>query len=169
MLKKVFIFAIIALIMAGCANNTTQEQTEATEPETEAVAEIIQVAVIDFPAEAEKLVGKEVFIEGTVIHVCKHGGKKMFIAGDEDPDIRIKITTDGEAVPAFQTDLEGSYVKVKGIVDAIEVEVVEEGEHEGEHEEDEDHKNIYHKPQYSVSCIEYEVTVEGPADEAIEE
>ena len=87
MLKKVFIFAIIALIMAGCANNTTQEQTETTEPETEAVVETIQVAVIDFPAEAEKLVGQEIFIEGTIIHVCKHGGKKMFIAGDEDPDV----------------------------------------------------------------------------------
>ncbi len=172
MLKNVLIFAFIALIMASCGN-ATQEQSQATEQETEAVAEVVQVAVIDFPAEAENLVGKEVFIEGTVIHVCKHGGKKMFIVGDEDPDVRIKVTTDGEMVAAFQPELEGSYVKVKGIVDAVEVEVVEEGDHEGEegveHVEDADHENIYHKPQYSISCIEYVVIEEAPAEEPIEE
>ena len=172
MLKNVLIFAFIALMMASCGN-ATQDQSQATEQETEAVAEVVQVAVIDFPAEAESLVGKEVFIEGTVIHVCKHGGKKMFIAGDEDPDVRIKITTDGEMVAAFQPELEGSYVKVKGIVDAVEAEVAEEGDHEGEegveHEEDADHENIYHKPQYSISCIEYAVVEEAPAEEPIEE
>ena len=169
MFKKIFIFAFIALIMAACGNTTTQEQTEATEQETEVIAEAVSVAVIDFPEEAENLVGKEVFIEGTVIHVCKHGGKKMFIVNDEDPDVRIKITTDGEQVAAFQPELEGSYIKVKGIVDAVEVEIVEgegeEGEHEGEHEEDADHQNIYHKPQYSISCIEYAVTEEAPEEE----
>ena len=169
MFKKIFIFAFIALIMAACGNTTTQEQTEATEQETEVIAEAVSVAVIDFPEEAENLVGKEVFIEGTVVHVCKHGGKKMFIVGDEDPDVRIKITTDGEQVAAFLPELEGSYVNVKGIVDAVEVEVVEgegeEGEPEGEHEEDADHKNIYHKPQYSISCIEYAVTEEAPEEE----
>jgi len=70
-------------------------------------------------------------------------------------------------------ELEGSYVKVKGIVDAVEAEVAEEGDHEGEegveHEEDADHENIYHKPQYSISCIEYAVVEEAPAEEPIEE
>jgi hypothetical protein len=78
----------------------------------------------------------------------------MFITAD-DPDVRIKITT-GEEMAAFDTELEGSYVKVRGIVEEMMVEVEAE-EHEGEHEEDEDHTNYYHKPQYSVSCLEYSV------------
>ena len=160
MLKKFFIFAFIDLIMASCGNttqNTTEaEEQEATEQVAEVAAEPMQVAVIDFPDEAENLVGKEVFIEGTVVHVCKHGGKKMFLVAEEDPDVRIKITTDGELVAAFQPELEGNWVKVIGVVEAFEAE--EEMEAEGaEHEEDADHENIYHKPQYSIKCIEYAV------------
>jgi hypothetical protein len=163
MLKKFFIFAFIALIMASCGNvaqdNAGAEEQEATEQVAEAVAEPMQIAVFDFPDEAENLVGKEVFIEGTVVHVCKHGGKKMFLIAEEDPDVRVKITTDGELVAAFQPELEGSYVKVIGIVEAFEAE--EEMEAEGtEHEEDADHENIYHKPQYSIKCVEYAVVVE---------
>jgi hypothetical protein len=165
MLKKVFIFAFIALIMASCGN-MTQESAEAEEPEateTEQVEEVVagpmQVAVIDFPAEAEQLVGKEIMIEGTVIHVCKHGGKKMFLVAEDDPDIRVKITTDGEMVPAFQPELEGSYVKVHGVVEAIAADEGMEGEGV-EHDEDADHENHYHKPQYSIKCAEYAVVVE---------
>ena len=164
MLKKVFFYAFIMLIMASCGN-MTQESAEAEEPEAtekEQVAEVVagpmQVAVIDFPAEAEQLLGKEVMIEGTVIHVCKHGGKKMFLVAEEDPDVRVKITTDGEQVAAFQPELEGSYVKVHGVVEAMEVE--EEMEEGVEHEEDADHENHYHKPQYSIKCAEYAVVAE---------
>ena len=76
-----------------------------------------------------------------------------------------KITT-GEETASFDTELEGSYVKVLGIVEAFETEVVEEGEahEEGEHEEDADHKNIYHKPQYSVVCVEYTVEETSPEE-----
>lgn len=160
MLKKVFILAFIALIMAACGN-VSQEQSEATAETTEVIVEPGVIAIVDFPTKAESLIGEEVFIEGTVVHVCKHGGKKMFIVGEEDPDIRVKITTTGEEVAAFLPELEGSYVKVKGIVNAIEVEV----EEEVEHEEDAEHEGIYHEPQYSVSCIEYVVVETAVAEE----
>jgi hypothetical protein len=66
---------------------------------------------------------------------------------------------------AFDTELEGSYVMVSGIVEEMMVEVeveAEEGEGEGEHEEDADHTNYYHKPQYSVSCLAYSVKENVP-------
>ena len=55
---------------------------------------------------------------------------------------------------------EGSDVKVVGVVEEMEAEVVGEGTHaeEGEeHEEDADHTNHYHKPQYSVKAMKYAV------------
>jgi len=164
---------LVAAIAIACGSQNTANQEQTTQEEEIVVEQPTVVALADFKDKAESLLGKEVILEGSVIHVCKHGGKKMFISAD-DPDVRIKITT-GDETAAFGPELEGSYVKVIGIIEAIESEGEgegklagdgmlagdgehEEGEHEeGEHEEDADHVNIYHTPQYSVAMIEYEV------------
>ena len=162
MYRNLFIILVAAVFMVSCGGQTTASQDEQTVQQEEVKAKPAKVELSDFAVKAESLVGHEVVLEGTVIHVCKHGGKKMFITAD-DPDVRIKITT-GEETAAFDTELEGSYVKVMGIVEAMEVEVEHEEGEDGEHEEDADHKNIYHKPQYSVSCVEYTVE-ETPGQE----
>ncbi len=160
MYRNLLLILLVAAFAFACDSwkTTTQEQT--TQEEEIVIEEPTVVALAEFKDMAETLVGKEVMLEGTVIHVCKHGGKKMFITAD-DPDIRIKITADDETT-AFDPELEGSFVKVFGIVEAIESEVLGEGKHaeeeeEHEHEKGGDHEGIYNKPQYSVACIEYEV------------
>lgn len=158
MYKNLLLILVAAVFMISCGGQGTSQQDEQTAQQEEvAVIEPTAVALADFADQAEALLGKEVMLEGSVIHVCQHGGKKMFITAD-DPDVRIKITT-GQETASFDTELEGSYVKVIGIVEAMETEIVDEGEtgEEGEHVEDDDHKNIYHKPQYSVSCVSYTV------------
>lgn len=168
------VVAVITLWACGGQNTASQDQTAGQEEEVSVtVDEPTMVALAEFKDKAESLVGKEVLLEGTVIHVCRHGGKKMFITAD-DPDVRIKITT-GEDMVVFDPELEGSYIKVYGIVEAIEAEVVGEGQlsEEGEavaegeagHVEDADHANIYHVPQYSVICIEYTVEDTEPSGE----
>ncbi|HSG67837.1 MAG TPA: OB-fold nucleic acid binding domain-containing protein [Bacteroidales bacterium] len=149
----------------GSQGNTSQDDQAEAQQEQVAVNEPIVVALADFDAKAETLVGQEVILEGTVVHVCKHGGKKMFITA-EDPEVRIKITP-GEETESFDVELEGSYVKIHGVVEAMEAEVVDEGENTeaGEHVEDADHENYYHKPQYSVSCFEYTVKENIPEGE----
>jgi hypothetical protein len=151
MFKNLLLILVAAVFMISCGGQSTSQQEEV------AAIEPTIVALADFADQAEALLGKEVMLEGSVIHVCQHGGKKMFITAD-DPDVRIKITT-GEETASFDTELEGSYVKVIGIVEEMETEIVDEAElgEEGEHVEDDDHKNIYHKPQYSVSCVSYTV------------
>lgn len=153
MLRNLLLILMASFVALSCGNQQTAEQEEAVEQEVVVNEEPVAMTLAEFDAGAETLVGKEVLLEGTVIHVCKHGGQKMFITAD-DPDVRIKITP-GENMAAFDTGLEGSDIKVMGVVEAMESEVaVEEGE---EHEEDEDHENHYHKPQYSVKASEYKV------------
>jgi hypothetical protein len=163
MYKNFLMILVAATVLMSCGQNTAS-QDEQTAQEEVVVIEPTIIALADFSEKAGALVGQEVVLEGSVIHVCKHGGKKMFITAD-DPDVRIKITT-GEETVSFDTELEGSYIKVHGIVEAIEEEIVDEGEldEEGEHEEDADHKNIYHAPQYSVICVEYTVTETTPEE-----
>lgn len=165
MYKNLLMILVAAVFLMSCGgqNTTSQDEQAATQDEI-VVNKPTVITLAEFQEKAETLVGKEVILEGNIIHVCKHGGKKMFITAD-DPDVRIKITT-GEETVAFEPELEGSYITVLGIVEAMEAEIVDESElhEEGEHEEDADHANIYHKPQYSVVCVEYTVKETSPEE-----
>lgn len=168
MIKKVLFIAMAVFAMVACTNNQQTQNTDNTSQEVD-IAKVVTVTPDNFQDKAGDLIGQEVDIEGTVVHVCKHGGKKMFIMG-EDPEKRIKINATDD-MAAFQPELEGSFVKVHGIVEEIEVEEpAEEAEGEGEtHEEDADHENYYHKPQYSITCIEYKVKEAPVAEEEVVE
>jgi len=160
MYKNVLLIMMAAAFLWACGGQTTANQEETTQQEEVVAAKPTSLKIAEFKEKAETLVGQEVIIEGDVIHVCKHGGKKMFLT-DDDPDIRIKITS-GEEMTAFEPELEGSHIKVFGIVEAIEAEVTGEGQL---HEEDADHTNHYHKPQYSIACIKYVVEETTPDGE----
>ena len=165
MLRNLLLIIMASVIVWSCGGQQTANQEQVAEEEVVTKVEPKAVTLAEFKEQAETLVGKEVILEGTIIHVCKHGGQKMFITED-DPDIRVKITP-GEEMAAFETELEGSDVKVLGIVEAMETEVVGEGTHaeEGEeHEEDADHTNHYHKPQYSVKAMKYTVVEVTPEE-----
>jgi hypothetical protein len=164
MYKNLLLIMAFAAFMWACGNQQTAQQEEVVEEEI-VVEQPIMLTLAEFQEKAPSLVGREVQLEGDVIHVCKHGGKKMFITAD-DPDLRIKITS-GEEMPAFEPELEGSHITVLGVVEEIESEVTGEGQlaEEGEHEEDEDHENYYHKPQYSLACIKYTVVETTPVEE----
>ncbi len=104
----IVLFASTLLI--SCANNT--QKAEKNEE-----AAVTELNVIDFETKAEELIGKPVMLIATVNHVCQHGGKKMFLV-EEGSEASIKITT-GENMPAFNTDLTGSKIKVEGVIEAL--------------------------------------------------
>jgi hypothetical protein len=116
MKKLLFAIAAIALLVS-CQNNTANEQTNQV-AET-VVVETIDVQLKDFDDKAGEMVGKQIALLGTIDHVCKHGGQKMFMV-NQDSDARVKITT-GEDMAAFNTELEGENVKVLGVVDELRI------------------------------------------------
>lgn len=138
MIKKITALAIISLFMLAGIPAMAQEITVLTPSE--------------FPDKAENYMDQKVEMEGLVVHVCKHGGKKMFLVGD-NPDVRVKIDASDE-VTVFGPELEGSTVVVQGIVLPMDVDPLPEEE---QHDEDADHKNHYHKKQYSISCSAFKV------------
>jgi hypothetical protein len=103
MKKILFLIAIGAVIMlnnSGCNNN---KQT---------VSNILTVD--SFMVAPEKWAGKEVVITGTVSHVCRHSGKKLFLFG-ADPEKTVKINAGGQ-VAAFDIKYEGTDVEITGTV-----------------------------------------------------
>ena len=107
MIKKLFLFAIPCVFLFASCNQVTK------------VAEIQKadtatLAVKTFIDSAEKFVEKPIRIEGTVLHTCKHGGKRMFLVDGTD-SIRVEVTT-GNNIPKFDESLIGSRVKVLGVL-----------------------------------------------------
>jgi hypothetical protein len=151
MMKKLMLLAMVSVMFASAAAVQAQDKIKASVSSEKTV-----MTPEKFQDGAESMLGKEVEIEGMVVHVCKHGGKKMFIIG-ENPDIRVKITA-SDKVASFDPELEGSTVFVKGVVEPMDE--AEAAVKEEQHEEDADHKNYYHKPQFSISCLAYKTVGE---------
>jgi hypothetical protein len=133
------LIASLALLVAACGGGDDGNEQSAAAP--------VPVTVAGFNANPADFVGKTVVVTGTVDHVCKHGGKRMFIMGD-DPADRVKIES-GDAISAFDVALEGSDVRVVGIVrvqemdeaylDSWEAEATTAADGHGEGEAGEEH------------------------------
>jgi len=145
-MKKVSFLALFCIILFSATTMVAQDNMKAKQADNVTTTVITPEKFQDFAAEN---VGKEVEIKGMVVHVCKHGGKKLFIVGN-DPEMRVKITT-SEKINVFEPELEGSTILVQGIIEPIAEEDVPEEE---KATSDADHTNYYHKPQFSISCME---------------
>lgn len=106
MIKKITFFALMVMIFAAC-NQSKQTPKETT------------FDLAQFDSLAPQYANKEVTILGTVDHVCKHGGKRMFLIG-ETPDVRVKINATDDNT-SFKPEWEGSEVLVKGIVEELRI------------------------------------------------
>ncbi len=116
MIKKFFLFAMVAVLFASCGS---APENAASEAEANEIAETLEISVDEFWATPDDFVGKELAINGTVVHVCQHGGKRMFIVG-ADPDERLQVKT-GDELAAFEIELEGSMVEVIGVLDELRI------------------------------------------------
>jgi hypothetical protein len=151
MFKNLIIIAILATFLYSCGGNTGQEKA-ANVDETVVVAEPVNLLIVDYDSLVDGLAGQMIVIEGTVDHVCQHGGKRMFLIA-EGTDNRVKVVT-GENMESFNTDWSGSDIVVTGLVDELRIDETylqewenelkmqaEEGDDEGHgEEEDGEHK-----------------------------
>ena len=117
MFKKLIIVIFISALFISCGNNGSQKKDQAVVETENTVVEPIVITVAEFNDKAGELVGELVVIEGMIDHVCAHGGKRMFII-DEDTDGRVKVVV-GEGLPSFNTEMEGSEIKILGKVDEL--------------------------------------------------
>lgn len=101
---------MMAVAFAACNNQTKQ-------PAEDQKNEVITVDV--FFDKAEAMVGKTITVKGMVDHVCKHGGKRMFIIG-EKPENRLKLTT-GEGIASFDVEMEGGNAMATGVVEMMKI------------------------------------------------
>ena len=108
MKKYLFILAILGLLITACGSEgETKETTDSTE--TAVVEETPMIKISEFDALAANYVDKSVKVKGIVDHVCRHGGKKLFLVDDEG-DLHV------ESEERFNDTLMGNEIVVTGIV-----------------------------------------------------
>ena len=105
MIKKIFFFAALAFAVAACNNAGQDGQDEAM-----TVGELLE--------QAEGLVDQTISVEGVVIHVCAHGGERLFIADAEGNEIKVES---GENIPRFDVTLEGTEIVLEAIVRELRI------------------------------------------------
>ncbi len=90
---------------ASCTNN--QKSADNAEDQiTLSVDNILEVA--------NQKTDKMVVVEGVCTHICSHGGRKIFLMGDdESKTIRVESSDD---LGAFKPECVGAVVNVKGIL-----------------------------------------------------
>lgn len=147
MMKNVLGLLVVAVLMFSCGTKEKKNDEASAEKES-AVLTVDKIM-----ADIENFIDKDVTVKGLVNHVCAHGGKRMFILGD-DPDVALRITPD-KNLGIFEKELEGNIVLIKGVlkeliidqdyIDQLEKEITEGVDNEalhdhsgGDHDEDEE-------------------------------
>lgn len=166
MYKKVLTSLFILVIIAACAKKEVAET-----PETK--NEIQTIAVDSFFVKADQLVDKKIKIAGTIVHTCRHGGKRAHVIGT-NPEIKLKLETT-DMVEKFNQEMEGSEVAAEGIVKYLvideayllkwETEIKEAGEsdkalHDG-HKTDHDQMTEQEENLAKIDAYRKELTESG--------
>ena len=110
MIRRILSLVIFAALVASCGNAGKKDVSSKAEG-SEVATKVEFAALVENP---DNFVGKNIIVEGKVVHVCTVSGKKLFIVG-ENPDIRLFIAA-GENMPKFPLELLGSEVSVEGVI-----------------------------------------------------
>ena len=106
-MRKINLLLLALVSIMAFANCTGNKQQTA-----EADAVQTPISVDEILAKAEQEADNMVVVEGLCTHICSHGGKKLFLMGDDDSNtIRVESN---DALGAFKSDYVNSIVKVKG-------------------------------------------------------
>lgn len=109
MIRNFLAFGALAVILTSCGGNASTNVSEEQVLTEDIQTEVPMLAIGEFDVKAGEFIDREVMVEGIVDHVCKHGGKKLFLVSEEG-----NLHVNGEE--RFDESLAGSEVVVKGIV-----------------------------------------------------
>lgn len=103
---SLMIILLITLFASCQSNGSTQQPTSET-------PQVTTMEVDSVLQNAAQLAGSEIEIEGVCTHICKHGGRKIFLMGSNSTRIlRIESGKAGK----FDPNCVNNIVKVKGVL-----------------------------------------------------
>jgi len=156
-MQRIIFLIAVSVLMVSCNSSVKNESADSQADTQEAIIAATVEEVLAQPADYE---GKEVELSGMVTHVCRHGGQKCFVLG-EDGETQIRIVPGGD-IDEFKIELEGSTVAFKGVFKVLKSEqavaVVEDYESQEHHDQEMAHTEA-EKAEYFIEATEFkEVT-----------
>lgn len=130
-MKQILTLALAALILTACGKT---EESNDTDANIQTVSQLLE--------SPEQYIDKEITLEGTVTHVCKHGGRRLHLT-DLEPNVKIRIEAP-EDMPAFARELEGSDIVVTAILRETRIDKADLDEWEAEVREGMERENHDH-------------------------
>ena len=107
-LTSLFATALIALVtFSSCSTGTASAKEESSKESKE----IAVYQIDDVLTNGDKLIGQEIELEGVCTHICKHGGRKIFLMGSSD---KYTLRIESGELGKFDQKCVNSIVKVKG-------------------------------------------------------
>ena len=103
---------ILFILTLSCLLISCNQKQKSTPSETAKISKTMQVD--DLLNNAEGLVGETVVVDGVCTHICRHGGKKIFLMGSDDTQI-IRVEA-SDNIGSFSQETVNSIVEVKGIL-----------------------------------------------------
>ncbi len=110
MIRNILSFLAAAVLISSCGNSTKKEVAQKQENQTG----VINVEFASLVSNPTDYIGKNISVEGKVVHVCTMSGKKLFVTG-EDPNVMLYVQA-GEEMPKFPMELLGSRIVVEGTI-----------------------------------------------------
>lgn len=152
-MQKIILLLVVAVLFSSCNQASQNESTQSSSSDLE---KVVSATVEELLAEPSDYEGKQVAISGMVTHVCRHGGQKCFIVGD-DGETQIRIVPGGD-IDEFKIDLEGSTVAFKGVFKVLLP--LEAQAHVEEHDSKEHHaEEMAHteaeKADYFIEAVDF--------------
>ena len=116
-MKKIYLLTaacFLSILMVACCGNANKQQKDTAHEEQACAISSPKMEVDQLLDQAHDLVGKQVEIEGICTHICKHGGRKLFLMGSSDKKV-IQVLA-GKEIGAFGEECVHSLISIKGIV-----------------------------------------------------
>ena len=116
-------------MMISCGDQQKQEETKKEE---------LSLSVIEMVTNPLEYEGEYVSFDGVVGHICRTSGDKMRVLQKDDKDYSVLVKL-GKFTNKIDTELEGNFITVEGVLQTEEsgLDLPQEGEDEndnGEHE-----------------------------------
>ena len=157
-MQRILLWVAGAMLMTACSQsgNKGDGSLQASDKQ-----EVITATVEELLAQPAEYENKQIAVSGMVTHVCRHGGQKCFVLG-QDGETQIRIVPGGD-IDEFKIDMEGSTISFTGtfkILDANQAtEMAEENEAQAEHAVEMAHSEA-EQADYYIEAVDFkEVTL----------
>ncbi|MDO4319511.1 MAG: hypothetical protein Q4C34_02945 [Bacteroidales bacterium] len=113
-MKIVNYLFIGAMAIAGIGMTACSRSSKQADETIDSIAPVKVLSVDSVMAQAESLVGDTVTVEGLCTHLCKHGGRKAFLA-NADTTVMVRCEATQAIGGAFSPDCVGKTLTVEGV------------------------------------------------------